>query len=144
MEKKSTKELINVIESYVSPMYKFTQNPHENNRNPTVIESSSVLFFKRDSKKTQTKEQEINTIKIIRDLENLFPQIVNVEISKIQYEGQFLIITLDKYYNYLINDFNKYLDFKNLYAEKINRIYMGLEQKIPEEYIGWCMYRHHG
>ncbi len=91
-------------------------------------------------KKYKRQKQETSTITIIKNLENLYPQIIDVQIKKIQYEGKYIIVTLDKKYNKLIEKYNKYQNFNNLHAEKINKIYINLEQKIPEEFIGWCMF----
>lgn len=63
-----------------------------------------------------------------------------VDIHKYQSIGKFMVITLDKYYNRIINQYNDYLNYKNSNAEKINDIYQYLDEKVPEEFVGWVLF----
>lgn len=51
-----------------------------------------------------------------------------------------MVIELAKSYKKIINQYNDYLDYKNSNAEKINDIYQYLEEKVPEEFVGWVLY----
>lgn len=75
------------------------------------------------------------------DIKNIsINDIENVEFIIYQNYGLFIRIVLMKYYNRIINRYNQYQDYRNINAEKINRVYCFLNKQIPEEFVGWILF----
>jgi hypothetical protein len=141
---KSNEEIIELIHSVVKPYCKFELDDFYGDRGGIPypkIEELDVLHFKFNGKisgpKISREEQE-KMINKIKQLE--IYSIDSIEIIKISSFGKYIQITLNKSYRHLINKYNDYLDFKNKNAEKINWIYEYLDEKIPEEFIGWVIF----
>ena len=139
---KSNQELIDEITKIVEPYYKFEMDDFYGDRGGIPypkIEELSELYFKFQGKpgnKIPSKSEHENIMSKIKDLDN----INSVEIRRIDAFGRYIRITLNRDYKHLINRYNNYLDFKNANAEKINWIYEYLEEKIPEEFVGWELF----
>ncbi len=54
---------------------------------------------------------------------------------------KFMVVTLNKYNDSIIKEYNSYLDYKNLNAEKINEIYQYLDEKVPEEFVSSVLFK---
>jgi hypothetical protein len=65
----------------------------------------------------------------------------SVEIQTYSGIGKFILIKLPKYNLKIVDLYEKYQIYKNNNAEKINEIYQYLEGKIPEEFIGYSLFR---
>ena len=139
---KSNQEIIDEITKIVEPYYKFEMDDFYGDRGGIPypkIEELSVLWFKFQGKlhkQLPSKSDEDIIISKIKELD----YISSVEIVKIQAFGRYVQITLNRNYTHLITRYNNYLDFKNANAEKINWVYEYLEEKIPEEFVGWELF----
>ena len=137
---KTNKEIIDEITKIVEPRWKFELDDFYGDRGGIVypkIEELDILYYKFQGNKYHlpTKSEENELVGKINDL-----NIGSVSIVKIQSFGKYILIELNKNHIQLIKKYNNYLDFKNTNAEKINWIYEYLEEKIPEEFIGWNLF----
>jgi transcription-repair coupling factor (superfamily II helicase) len=136
---KSTQCIIDEISAIVEPHMKFNMDDVYGDRGGIPypqIEELSLLHYKYNGKvhfPSKNKENEL-----ISQVELL--GIGEVQIHRYNGIGKFMVITLNKYNDRIINEYNSYLDYKNLNAEKINDIYHYLEEKVPEEFVGWVLY----
>ena len=135
---KSNKQIIVEISAIVEPHMKFNMDDIYGDRGGIPypeIESLDLLHFKYDGKKIICKNKENDLISQVKSL-----GIGEVQIHKYGGIGKFMVITLDKYNNRILDEYNSYLDYKNSNAEKINNIYQYLEEKVPEEFVGWVLF----
>ncbi len=136
---KSNQEIIDEISKIVEPYMKFNLDDIYGDRGGIPypkIEELDILHFKYIGKIIINKNKEDEFVQQVKNL-----GIGDVEIVKYGSIGKFMIITLDKYHNRIINKYNDYLDYKNKNAERINEIYQYLDEKVPEEFVGWELYK---
>lgn len=138
---KSNQQIIDEVSKIVKPYMKFNMDDIYGDKDGIPypeIEDLSLLYFKYDSsnkKNLLNKIQEINLIGQVRSL-----GVGEVEICKYESIGKFMVITLDSYHTRIIDQYNKYLDYSNENADRINDIYQYLEEKVPEEFVGWVLF----
>jgi hypothetical protein len=135
---KTNKEIIDKISKIVEPHMKFNMDDIYGDRGGhpyPQIEELDILYFKYNYIKYFSTYKENELIIKIKELE-----LGEVDSYKIDGKGKFMVIKLDKYNKRIINQYNDYLDYKNKNIEEINYIYQYLEEKIPEEFIGWVLY----
>ena len=136
---KTNKEIIEEISKIVEPYLKFNMDDIYGDRGGIPypqIEELDILHFKFDGRHNLFSKQKEN--ELINKIKTL--SIGEIDIYKTGGIGKFMVIFLDKYNRRIINHYNNYLDYKNLNAEKINDIYQYLEEKIPEEFVGWFLF----
>jgi hypothetical protein len=137
---KSNQQIIREISAIVEPHMKFdiydVYGVLEGISYPG-LESLDLLHFKYVGKKTIiSKNKENDLISQVKSL-----SIGEVQIHKYDSIGKFMVITLDKYHKRIIDKYNKYQLYRNSNAEKINNIYQYLGEKVPEEFVGWVLYK---
>lgn len=135
---KSNQEIIDEISKIVEPYMKFNLDDIYGDRGGIPypqIEKLDMLHFKFIGKIIINKNKENEMVQQVKMLD-----IGDVEIVQYNFIGKFMVITLDKYHNRIINKYNDYLDYKNKNAERINEIYQYLNEKVPEEFVGWYYY----
>lgn len=143
---KTNKVIIELVESIVKPQFTFHMDDFYGDRGGIPypdIEDLDTLHFKYDGRRywllsEQEKEELVKKIK--NKLSNNNVEIENIEIVKYQYFGLFIKIVLPKYNEMIINLYDEYQNYRNTNAEKINSVYCYLEKKIPEEFVGWCLF----
>lgn len=134
---KTNKEIIDEISKIVEQYMKFNINDlFGDGYGIPQIEELDKLYFKYDTKNIKiTKQKENELIEKVKEL-----HVGEVNTWKINGIGKFMVVELYKSYKTIINKYNYYLDYKNENYEKINNIYMYLEQKIPIEFVGWVLF----
>ena len=138
---KSNQEIINLISKIVEPYMKFNMGDIYGDRGGIPypeIESLDMLHFRYFNCKNysicKNKENElINQVKLLG--------FGDIQIHRYNGIGKFMVITLDKYHNKIIQEYSEYQTYRNSNAEKINDIYQYLEEKVPEEFVGWCLFK---
>lgn len=133
------KAIIEKISKIVEPYMKFNMDDIYGDRGGIPypqIEKLDILHFKYHSRYNPISKQKEN--ELIEKINSL--HIGEVSTCKINGIGKFMVVQLDKYYNRIIYQYNNYLDYKNANAEKINNIYQYLEEKVPEEFVGWILF----
>lgn len=134
---KTNKELIDDISKVVEPYCKFNMIDIYGDRGGIPfpnIENLDTLYFKFE--KILSIKQQDELVKKIKELD-----IGSVQIIKISGFGKYIYIELHKYNLRIIKEYEKYQNFKNLNIDKINNTYQYLEEKVPEEFVGWYMYK---
>lgn len=131
---KSNQQIINEISKIVNPYMKFNLEDIYNTPYPD-IDNLTFLHFKYCKNNYINKCMENELLEKINSL-----GIGNAKIITCGGIGKFMIITLDKYHQIIIKKYNTYLDYKNKYADRINEIYEYLNEKIPEEFVGWFLF----
>lgn len=129
---KSNQQIIDEISTIVNPHMQFNIQDIHNTPYPNIDELT-ILHFKYYGIISNCKENEL--IKQVKSI-----GVGDVEINRYGGIGKFIVITLDKNYRRLIRLYNEYLDYKNKYTERINEIYEYLDEKIPEEFVGWVLF----
>lgn len=146
IQKKSNKEIIELVSKIVEPKFTFHMDDFYGDRGGIPypdIEELEVLHFKFDGCRYSLSKQEKEEIiiKIKNELGiNSVESIVIVEFVKYQYFGLFIKIVLPKHTKRIIDLYDKYQDYRNTNAEKINSTYCYLNQQIPEEFVGWVLF----
>jgi len=147
-QNKTNKEIIELVELIVKPKFTFHMDDFYGDIGGIPypdIEVLDILRFKFDGRhnnkyKLTEQEKEALVIKIKNELSDNNIEIESVEIVKYQYFGLFIVIVLSKYNKMIINLYDEYQNYRNVNAEKINSVYCYLEEKIPEEFVGWCLF----
>ena len=139
---KTNKEIIELVSEIIKP--KFTFNIDDFTTRGGVpylkIEELNVLHFKFDGRKYGICVQEQNEfVEKIKKLE--LYDIHNVEIVKYQGLGLYIAIVLQKNNTIIVDKYNEYQNYRNANAERINKIYCYLNKEIPEEFIGWVLFK---
>ena len=141
---KSNKEIIDKISKIVEPNWKFNMDDIYGDRgllHYPQIEELEILHFKLDGKIFRKLFSKLEQEELINKINELnIGQISKVEIVQYQFIGLFILIQLNKYNYRIIEKYNKYQTYRNANAEKINNIYQYLEEKIPEEFVGWILF----
>jgi hypothetical protein len=135
---KSNKQIIREISTIVEPYMKFNMDDIYGDRGGIPypeIESLDTLHFKYVGRTIIGKNRENDLISQVKSL-----GIGEVQIHKYNGIGKFMVITLDKYHERIIDTYNKYQLYRNSNAEKINNIYQYLDEKVPEEFVGWVLF----
>lgn len=139
---KSNKKIIELVEKIVNPQFTFHMDDFYGDRGGIPypdIEDLDILHFKYDGRRyphLSKQEKEELVIKIKNELNS----VESIEIIKYQYFGLFIKIVLPKYNKVIIDLYDKYQDYRNTNAEKINSVYCYLEEQIPEEFVGWFLF----
>lgn len=141
---KSNKEIIEQISKIVETQWKFNMDDIYGDRGGIPypqIEELEILHFKFDGKNCRIIPSKNSQKELVNKIYELnISQISKVEIVKYDCIGLFILIQLKKYNLIMISRYNDYLDYKNANVEKINNVYQYLEEKIPEEFIGWLLF----
>ncbi len=138
---KSNQHIIDEISKIVEPYMKFNMDDIYGDRIGIPypkIEELSILHFRYDGynrKNLINKKQESDLINQTKSL-----GIGTVEILKCTPIGKFMAVTLDEHQR-IIYEYNEYLDYKNKNIEKNNNTYQYLEEKVPEEFVGWFLFQ---
>ncbi len=135
---KLTQQIIGEISAIVEPHMKFNMDDIYGDRGGIPypeIESLDTLHFKYVGRTIICKNKENDLISQVKSL-----GIGEVQIHKYGGIGKFMVITLDKYHERIIDTYSKYQLYRNSYAEKINDIYQYLDEKVPEEFVGWILF----
>lgn len=142
INKLSNKEIIKQISLILGPGWKFEMDDFYGDRGGIPypeIESLDILHWKKVSTIgqhiTNNKNEEEQIVKKIQEL-----NLGEVEICRYKYYWKYLDLKLKKYNNRLITQYNNYLDYYNSNVEKINKIYMELDEKVPEQFIGYILF----
>jgi len=141
--KQTVQEIIDQIDKIVKPEWKFDMDDFygdKGNIHYPTIESLDILFWKRNTKGIKIskllQEDENKQIEMIKNLS----EIKSVEIIKIQAFGKYIQVELDSINNRLIDKYDKYLLFKQNNFDNIYKIYKYLNEKVPEDIIGWDLF----
>lgn len=141
---KSNKEIIVLVEKIVKPQFTFHMDDFYGDRGGIPypdIEDLDILHFKFDGRRYRhSSKQEIEELVIKIKNELGINDALSVEIVKYEYFGLFIKIVLPKYNKLIVNLYDKYQDYRNTNAEKINSVYCYLEEQIPEEFVGWVLF----
>lgn len=133
MQHITNKEIIKLVKNICNNKCLFDKEnffPYPNHD----VEELDILHFK-------VLDKLLEKNKLIMDIKNIsINDIENVEFIIYQNYGLFICIVLMKYYNRIINRYNQYQDYRNINAEKINRVYCFLNKQIPEEFVGWILF----
>lgn len=143
LQNKSNDEIIQSISKIVEPKFTFHMDDFYGDKGGILypdIEELSTLHFKFNGSKYKipSEKEKEELIKKIKELE--ISNIENIEIVKYQYWGLFIRIVLTKYNKTIAKLYNEYLDYRNIYVDKINKVYCYLNEEIPEEFVGWVLF----
>jgi len=138
--KYSVQEIINKINKIVNPGWKFEMDDFYGDKfglpYPS-IESLDLLHWKKKDCNL-TKDEEKIQLKMIKDIK----EVKAANIIKIMSFGKYIQVILLRINENLISDYNNYLLFEKneINKDKINNIYLQLEEKVPKEFIGWNLF----
>jgi hypothetical protein len=138
---KSNQQIIDEVSKIVNPYMKFNMDDIYGDRGGIPypeIEKLTILHFKYDGynkKNFLNKNQENELIDRVKSL-----GVDDVQIHNYNGIGKFMAITLDSYHARIIDQYNEYLDYSNKNIERINDIYQYLEEKVPEQFVGWVLF----
>jgi hypothetical protein len=143
--KQSVQEIIDKINKIVNPEWKFEMDDFYGDRGGIPyppIESLNFLHWKRQSRASDyyplTKEEEQTQLELIREI----AEIKSVNVIKINAFGKYIQVELQRINEKIISDYDNYLLFEKSETnqDKINKIYLQLEEKVPKEFISWNLF----
>lgn len=140
---KTNKQIICEIDKIINPEWKFEMDDFYGDRGGFPypdIESLNILYWKRKAIEYPhlTKEEEQEQLELMKEI----TEIKLVDVIKYPSFGKYIKIELLRINENIISDYNNYLLFiqSEINQDKINKIYLQLEEKVPKEFISWNIF----
>lgn len=102
------------------------------------IETLNILHWKRKSRDNPHLTKHEEQLELIKEI----AEIKSVNVIKISAFGKYIEVELLRINKNIISDYNNYLLFtqNEINQDKINEIYLQLEEKVSRDYISWNLF----
>jgi hypothetical protein len=139
--KQSVQEIIDKVNKIVNPEWKFEMDDFYGDRGGIPyppIETLNILHWKRKSRDNPHLTKQEEQLELIKEI----AEIKSVNVIKIPAFGKYIEVKLLRINENIISDYNNYLLFtqNEINQDKINEIYLQLEEKVPKEFISWNLF----
>lgn len=139
--KQSVQEIIDKVNKIVNPEWKFEMDDFYGDRGGIPyppIKTLNILHWKRKSRDNPHLTKHEEQLELIKKI----AEIKSVNVIKIPAFGKYIEVELLRINENIISDYNNYLLFtqNEINQDKINEIYLQLEEKVSRDYISWNLF----